>query len=491
MVRQQSALVIAALLLGSVAPLAQAKPQAPAKPAPRTPAGPAPQPAKPAAPPAPAPPSAALQPPPPPPATDVRFKTSITHGAQVSHNVTYLQGPRQRVEFPGVVSLDQCDLERTVMLNVPAKRYQVEPYPDVAASPPTASVPDPQAAQIAAAQKGQPRGGVVTLTTSITDTLERQTILGLEARRIKTVMVKQASSNACDKSPMKVEVDAWYVDLPQQSACERPSGTTPPPPSDPALCTDRVETRVVGDAKLGFPVRSVTTTTGGEGDKADVSTSLQEVTELEISRLDKSLFDVPADFVEAKSSAEIVRAIATGESLSDAIYGSTADGSSDAAPKKPGTIRIGVLEPVNKTDRNLPPSRLRQDLVTRLTKAPYEAVALKGSSPSAILADAARLECDYVMLAEVVEAKTSKPGKLGGVMKLTGGGAPKDSHDAKVDYKLFAVTAPESPRVSGSAKASSGGVGMSALARCSASRRSPARCGWAAGWRSAWAGRWE
>ena len=45
-----------------------------------------------------------------------------------------------------------------------------------------------------------------------------------------------------------------------------------------------------------------------------------------------------------------------------------------------------------------------------------------------------------------------------GVMKLTGGTA-KDSHDAKVDYKLFAVAAPESPRVSGSAKASSGGVG--------------------------------
>ena len=66
---------------------------------------------------------------------------------------------------------------------------------------------------------------------------------------------------------------------------------------------------------------------------------------------------------------------------------------------------------------------------------------------------------------EVVEAKTSKPGKLGGMMKLTGGGAPKDSHDAKVDYKLFAVTAPESTRVSGSAKASSGGVGIGSVLR--------------------------
>ena len=278
-------------------------------------------------------------------------------------------------------------------------------------------------------------------------------------------MVKQASANACDKSPMKVEVDAWYVDLPQQSACVRPSAAAAPPPADPALCTDRVETRVAGDAKLGFPVRSVTTTSAGEGDKMDVATSQLEVTELEISRVDKALFEVPADFVEAKSSAEIVPAIANGESLADAIYGSTADGSSDAAPKKPGVIRIGVLEPVNKTDRNLPPSRLRQDLVTRLSKAPYEAVSLKGSSPRAILDDAKRLQCDYVMLAEVVEAKTSKPGKLGGVMKLAGGGAAKDSQDAKVDYKLFAVASPESPRVGGSAKASSGGVGIGSMLR--------------------------
>ena len=112
MVRQRSALVIAALFLGTIAPQAQSKPQAPPKPAPRAPARPVPQPAaKPAPPPAAETASAAPQLP-PPPATDVRFKTSITHGAQVSHNVTYLQGPRQRVEFPGVVSLDQCDLKR-------------------------------------------------------------------------------------------------------------------------------------------------------------------------------------------------------------------------------------------------------------------------------------------------------------------------------------------------------------------------------------------
>ena len=108
------------------------------------------------------------------------------------------------------------------------------------------------------------------------------------------------------KAPLKVEVDAWYVDLPAQSACAQAAAATPPPSSDPDACTDRVETTVSGDAKLGFPIKTVTVTTTGEGEKVEISASLQEVTELEITRLDRALFEVPADFVEAKSSAEIV-----------------------------------------------------------------------------------------------------------------------------------------------------------------------------------------
>ena len=48
----------------------------------------------------------------------------------------------------------------------------------------------------------------MTLTTTLSDTLERQTMFGLEARRIKTLVIKQSSDKACDKSPMKIEIDA-------------------------------------------------------------------------------------------------------------------------------------------------------------------------------------------------------------------------------------------------------------------------------------------
>lgn len=487
MVRPLAAVVLAALLSATAAASgdsaavldagAQAKPK-PAAPRATT-QKPTPKPAAPVAKPE-------TPPPPPPPATDVRMKTASTQGAQVSQNTTYLQDARQRVEFPGVVTLDQCDLKRSVMLNTAAKKYRVQPYPEVAAPTPaapaaSAAAPvDAQSAQMAqmaqmmgTAQPAPPaekmRGGVVTFTTTLSDTLERQTMFGLEARRIKTLVIKQSSGSACDKSPMKIEVDAWYVDLPAQSGCTRAAAAPAAQPvaTEPGACTDKIETRVAGDVKLGFPIKTVTTSTSGEGDRLESSTSSQEVTELEITRLDRALFEVPADYVEANSSAEIVPGLATGGSLADALFGSTADGSSTAAPKKPGVIRIGVLEPINKTARDLPPSSLRQDLVAKFNKAPYEAIPVAGNSPAAIEQEAARMQCDYLMLTEIVEAKTSKPGRMGGVMRVTGN-TPKDSHDVKLDYKLYAVGATQSPRVSGNAKASNGGFGVGSALRLAA-----------------------
>ncbi len=432
----------------------------PAKPTPATarPASGAAKPTPAAAKPTPSP-TASPAPEPPKKATDVKLKTSITQGAQVSENVMYLQGARQRVEFPGVVSIDQCDLKRSVMLNPSAKKYRVQPYPEpVAAAAAPAPQPNPT---------GPPRGGVVTLTTTLTDTLERQQMFGLEARRVKSVLAKESSPKACDKSPLKVEVDAWYVDLPPQSVCLRASAPPPPPPIDPNACTDRTETRTVGDVKLGFPVKVTTTTTTGEGDKVDVTTSTQVVTDLEITRLDKSLFEVPKDYTEANSSAEIVPALGAG-GLADAIFGSTADGTGSAAPKKPGVIRIGVLEPVNHTERNLSGRSLRQDVVAKFNHGSFEALPLGGSSPAESANDAAKLECDYILATDITDVKTSKPGGIGGALKKASGSGDKSKNEVKLDYKLFTVNAPQAPTFSGKASATTGGFGVGSALKLAA-----------------------
>ncbi len=457
-----AAVVLSGLMASPVVPAlaAQAAPQG-AKPATAKPAQtakPAAKPtAKPAAPAKPAPAAAKVEPAPeaPPPPADVKIVTAFTQDAQVFQNTTHVKGPRQRVEFPGMVSLDQCDLQRIVVLNPPAKRFRVQPYGAPAAAAPAAPV-DPVAPQA----QTQPRGGVVTVTTTLTDTLERQTMFGMEARRIKTVVTKTADANACDKSAVRSEIDAWYVDLPQAATRACAAKAPQPQEASPAAgaCRDRFDTRVVGDVSMGFPVKTTTVTTTGEGDKAETETRTAEVTGLEITRLDQALFDVPADYTEARSSAELMPALAAGGSLEDALFGSTAEGTSEAAPKKPGVIRIGVLEPVDKSGRSLNTRTLRQELTSKFSKGGYEALPLSGSSAPAIEADAKRLECDYILLAEVTELKTSKPGRLGSALKMaSGGGPPKDTHEAKVNYKVFATGATASPRTSGDAKASSGG----------------------------------
>ncbi len=419
----------------------KAKPAAPAKPAPAAvKAAPAPE-------------------PPPPPAADIKIVTAYTQDAQVFQNTTYVKGARQRVEFPGMVSLDQCDLQRVVILNPGEKRFRVQPYAAGTGQSAAASTPAPSAPFGAPQANQPPRGGVVTVTTTLTDTLERQTLFGLEARRIKTLVIKTADGNACDKDAVRSEIDAWYIDLPKAAqTCARQSASAPEPPAGAGECRDRIETRVVGDVSMGFPVKTTTTTTTGEGEKQETETRTAEVTGLEITRLDQALFDVPTDYTEARSSMELMPAFAAGGSLEDALFGSTADGSSQAAPKKAGVIRVGVLEPVDKSGRNLNTRMLRQELTGKFSKGGYEALPLSGSSAAAIDADARRLEVDYILLAEVTELKTSKPGRLGGALKMaSGGGPPKDVHETKVNYKLFATGATASPRASGDVKASSGG----------------------------------
>ena len=484
------AVLVAAVGFGPPVAVAQTRP----RPATRKPAAPAAKPVPTVAATAPVP--AVLVAPP----SDVTVVTSYTQGAQVSVNTTYLSDGRQRVEFPGLVSIGQCDLKRTVLVSLAAKRYRVQPDPAAAQTVAPLTSPlglTPYGAEIAAALGGgvgaesplagfvetggmpiapagagrgmgqmaamgpmgaPPKAGLVTITTTLTDTLERQTMFGLEARHIKTTVTRQTTGDVCDKTPLRTEIDAWYVDLPKTaSSCGRtvPAAPEPAAPASDA-CQDRTDTRVVGDVTLGFPVKTVTTNLSGDGDKQESSTTTAEVTSLAISRLDPALFDVPAGYVEARSALELAPALATGSTLGDVLFGSTADGTSTATLKAAGVTRIGVLEPVNTSGRSsLKMRALRQELVAKFTKESFEAVPLGGTVHGT--ADATRLECDYVLATEVTEVKTSKPGKLSGVSRMTGGGPPKDRQAVRMTFRLYPTGGTATIKAAGDVKADNGG----------------------------------
>ena len=407
---------------------------------------------------------AELAPPPPPPPkpADVRLHTKLTTGAQVSASSTLIRGQRQRVEFPGMTVIQQCDLGRTLQVNDASRRYLVQKH--AVAVAPAVPEPTPMAMQMPAGFPAMPGaappqpGGVITWTTTTTDTGERNEFFGRQARHIKTVTAGQSGPKACNTVNQRIEVDAWYLDVPEAMAACSPTLETaaaPPPPS--GACVDRMESRQVGSVALGFPVKATTTTTTGEGDTAESNATTLEVDALEVTKLDEALFDVPEGYTETASYGDLLPKLATGGTLADALLGSVTDGTRTLKPKEVGAVRIGVVLPANKTNRVVGARELQDELVGNFTKWPNEAVPLTGDTPEGLQQDATAKECDYILVSTLTEAKTSKPGKMAMLKVVTGEGPPKDNHDVKLDYKLFALDAPAKPRVSATSKANNGG----------------------------------
>jgi len=202
------------------------------------------------------------------------------------------------------------------------------------------------------------------------------------------------------------------------------------------------------------------TTTVEAGKDKDVTMMVVEVTDLEVTSLDATLFDVPAGYTEVRNYQELLPALSGGGgSLADAVFGSIEDGTNTVAPKKPGVVRIGIVEPINKSGRTMSTAMLRGGLVASLSKAPFEALPISGATPADLDRDATGKACDFILVSDIAELKTSKPNKVGGMLKKVSGDAngAVDIHDARVEYKLYAVGDQSKPKVTSSAKASSGG----------------------------------
>jgi hypothetical protein len=145
--------------------------------------------------------------------------------------------------------------------------------------------------------------------------------------------------------------------------------------------------------------------------------------------------------------------------VGDAVFGSVTDGTSTVAPKQDGIIRVGIVTPGNKSGKEMPDLRLLGSALSGFTKKPFEGIPVSGSTPAELDRDAASKACDYVLVSDVAEIKTSKPNRVGGMLKKVSGdtNSPSEIHEVRIDYKLFAVGDTAKPRITSSAKASSGG----------------------------------
>src|SRR5215203_1983006 len=141
-----------------------------------------------------------------------------------SETTIYVKGMRKRTEGGGytaipnnIITIEQCDLQRTISLNDKKKVYHIEPF-----SKETETVvyegekPLTKSKSVATqATMSSQKGGVVTMFYNIIDTGERKKMYGITARHIWTTQKFTPSPDACMKDSLIMKTDGWYIDLPE------------------------------------------------------------------------------------------------------------------------------------------------------------------------------------------------------------------------------------------------------------------------------------
>jgi hypothetical protein len=353
-----------------------------------------------------------------PTTNDVKIRQRMTMGGVSGvESLLYIKGQRMRSEMPGSMgftTIMQCDLKRTVTINEKSKTYMI------AGSDSTGGVSTGEGdgggvAVTPSAQQpqAQPRGGVVNITNTITDTGKRKEMFGFTARHIKTSMVKTASPEACDKD-LKIETDGWYIDFQYAFNCSTDIQKHQPyvRPQQPG-CKDEIRSKTVGSAKLGFPLLVTTTIYQPDG---RTSTMTQEVLELSREPLAASLFEIPEGYTLAKDTNELygisTAATAAGSynpqpnnsSATSTPTSTAANVANSSTPKKPGVIRIGIMLPrvqLTSGDSAQAAETLRKSFAGYLNGPTIEVVALSARLPAQALDEARQSQCDYILSASM------------------------------------------------------------------------------------------
>jgi hypothetical protein len=392
---------------------------------------------------------------------DLKVTRTSGAGGHSSQTTVYIKGARQRTEMPGMTTIQQCDLRRTIQISERARKYVIVPDQPAEGETTPAPATTPQAPRTSR------RGGVVTHTTTLTDTGERKQMFGYNARRIKSTTVMDAPQGTCSPGHFEMESDGWYIDLPAGFSCDVTGASAPNVGGGRPDCRDQIRTKQVGTARLGFPV-SVTTkmkmSGAGFADEGDAEaaaaalpgamTMTLEATDISNATLDPALFEIPAGYTEAASMLELYSASLADTSSTHHVGGdgrpaaggeaerggmSTPSAVSNAAaaavaPKRPGVVRVGVAPIANRSGREVSTDSLRVQLVNGITGSDVEAVPLAASDQAE--AEARQKECDFILYTDLAALKQSA-GKVGGMFgRAVGAVTGSDRYESRVEFRL-------------------------------------------------------
>ncbi len=378
---------------------------------------------------------------------DIKVKTKNTMSGHSTESTVYIKGARQRTEMsmgPGMTmtTIMQCDQKRVIQVNDRCKVYIATPFQE-GEEPEAAAAAPPAGAKPAAKPATARKGGVLTFSTSATDTGERQQMFGYNASHIKSTMSTESSPDACSKSNMRMEADGWYANLSYGLTCSAAAGAASARSAggEQPDCQDRIRFRSSGGPKLGYPLKETRTMSADGGQKFTMTTETVELTK---ATLDPTLFDVPAGYREAKNQSELMCMPDVGAMMAQmqgADSGQMAEPMAAARPKQAGRLRVGVVELDNQAGASVSTEALRQQLIREFDDLEVDAVPLGPGSLEQARVEGREKECDYVLFNDILKVKQSG-GKLGGMFgRATGLGGGK--YEAQVNYKLYPISEEE------------------------------------------------
>jgi hypothetical protein len=364
---------------------------------------------------------------------DVKVKTKNTAAGHSSESTVYIKGARQRDENPQMpfATILQCDQKRMLQVNDKCKVYMVTP---LAAEEEPAAAGQGKSKPAAQPAKSTTKGGVVTYTTTMTDTKERKTMLGFPARHIKSSMTAESSPDACTKTSMRSETDGWYADLSVGLTCSRASARPMNPMAmEKPECQDEYRMKRVGAARLGYPLQQTATVHTENGDFS----SSTEAVEISKDPLDAALFDVGAEYREVTSYQELM-CMPSRQSMSAPAATPSAVPSRQ---KRAGVLLIGVVGFDNKSGREISLENMRQRLMGHFTEMNVDTVPLDKTTDAEIHEEATGKHCDYVLYTNLSSINQSAQAKVGGFFgKATGAGSGRGGKfESKVDFRLYPI----------------------------------------------------
>ncbi len=365
----------------------------------------------------------------------LRQVTSMT--GMKTETTIYVKGARKRTEGGGymgiganIVTIEQCDLQRTIKFNDKKKLFYIEPFSKYEEEEEGKPAAKPKVVPAATKDKSTPKtGGTVYMYYNITDTGERKKMYGFTARHVWTTQKIKPSADACMmKDSMVIKTDGWYIDLPLFNCPVTGVNRSGYSAGTRKIeCQDRYVSRRSGKGKLGFPL--IETKTMIMGNAAAKTTEFEtnlETLELSTVKLDSMLFEIPLGYTETKNEEDLQDKMDISQMMKQGGYDRSGEKTIPAGEKRAGVIRIGVFEPTG--EESLQVAVIQQHLVNTVMNGNVEAVAVSSKD------DAKSKKCDLLLQTDFTKVKQAS--KVGSLLKAIKNTDPSASSSFNIDANL-------------------------------------------------------